>query len=61
MENLFDSPYLSEKTDVNYFSAIQNTAVTGVGLLATSGSQLSDQINVVTQARDLGDSQKSNF
>lgn len=61
MENFFDLPYLSEKMDVNDSTTIQNAAVTGVGLLATSGLQLSDRINVVIQARDLGDSRKSNF
>lgn len=60
-KTFFDLPYLSEKMDVNYFAIIQNPAVTGVGLLATSGLQLSDQINVVIQAGDLGDSRKSNF
>lgn len=49
------------KMDVNYSTSIQNAAVTGVSLLATSGLQLSHQINVVIQARDLGDSRKSNF
>lgn len=61
MENIFDLPYLSEEMDVCNFTTIQNPAVTGVGLLAASGLQLSDQINVVIQARDSGDSGKSNF